>query len=533
MAQKHCRSNEEVFDETSDDFEIVTIPKNAPVEGKSGITMKGSNDQYAKAHKVIMEIFGKKGDRFVINSNEICITDVPTNKPVSVEIKCMNSFSGKANLRMYSKNNKGISTIMITKPSGGDMVHVKNLAFKVIKYLLDGIISDEIGEKEIDQMRRKPGFIKEKLSNICEKCDETFTTRQLLSEHLRRSHETEKEFTCDLCDFRYASKTEMTKHKEEEHMDTSSPVLKKIKLNLHEDISDAVDEVGDDFDSLRGEPGYIGFQCKSGVKEDDKEDQFMQKVVDVRNEFEMMRKEFKELKLQLEAQNKKQIHGLQMEIRSLKENYKQCMEDLKNETYARLKAEETSKVLKDIVEANIKLQTQNHDTGDVMEVDIQKEVEVSNKVIVDVETRAEKVSEENYFVCDKCESIFMASDDLQDHNKTHHNEPFQCVNCDEVFETHGNLKDHSESQHSSIQIQDSTESFECLICKESFNDKESCESHKLKHNHIKCVKCDKSYQDMASLRRHDWRCHRTVKCNLCDETLSSRQDIASHREKKT
>ena len=209
------------------------------------------------------------------------------------------------------------------------------------------------------------------------------------------------------------------------------------------------------------------------------------------------------------------------------------MEDLKNETYARLKAEETSKVLKDIVEANIKLQTQNHDTGDVMEVDIQKEVEVSNKVIVDVETRAEKVSEENYFVCDKCESIFMASDDLQDHNKTHHSEPFQCVNCDEVFETHGNLKDHSESKHSSIQIQDSTESFECLICKECFNDKESCESHKLKHNHIKCVKCDKSYQDMASLRRHDWRCHRTVKCNLCDETLSSRQDIASHREKKT
>ena len=60
MAQKHCRSNEEVFDETSDDFEIVTIPKNAPVEGKSGITMKGSNDQYAKAHIVIMEIFGKK-----------------------------------------------------------------------------------------------------------------------------------------------------------------------------------------------------------------------------------------------------------------------------------------------------------------------------------------------------------------------------------------------------------------------------------------------------------------------------------------
>ena len=59
-----------------------------------------------------------------------------------------------------------------------------------------------------------------------------------------------------------------------------------------------------------------------------------------------------------------------------------------------------------------------------------------------------------------------------------------------------------------------------------------CENHKLKHSHIKCIKCDKSYDDMASLRRHDWRCHRSVNCNLCDETLNSRQDIASHREQK-
>ena len=60
MTQKHCRSNEEVFDETSDDFEILMIPKNAPEEGKSGITIKGSNNQYAKAHKVIMDFFRKK-----------------------------------------------------------------------------------------------------------------------------------------------------------------------------------------------------------------------------------------------------------------------------------------------------------------------------------------------------------------------------------------------------------------------------------------------------------------------------------------
>jgi hypothetical protein len=33
---------------------------------------------------------------------------------------------------------------------------------------------------------------------------------------------------------------------------------------------------------------------------------------------------------------------------------------------------------------------------------------------------------------------------------------------------------------------------------------------------------------MSKLRRHDWRNHRVVECNICGETLMSRQEIGSH-----
>ena len=268
-----------------------------------------------------------------------------------------------------------------------------------------------------------------------------------------------------------------------------------------------------------------------------KDDQFMQKVLEVRNEFEVMRNEFKQLKFELETQNKKQIDSLKLEIKKLKESYSQCMDDLKNETYARLKAEESCKVLQDTIEAKIKIQAQASDTGDVsvgevMEIDIQKEVEASNQLLGEANIEDKNKSELKHFVCDECVDNFTSIEDLLNHKQSCHRKYVKCVNCDDIFETEESLKVHADTQHRRNQVENLQESFECQICKETFNDKESCENHKSKHSHIKCIKCDKSYEDMASLRRHDWRCHRSVNCNICDETLNSRQEIASHREQK-
>ena len=35
---------------------------------------------------------------------------------------------------------------------------------------------------------------------------------------------------------------------------------------------------------------------------------------------------------------------------------------------------------------------------------------------------------------------------------------------------------------------------------------------------------------MSKLRRHDWRSHREIECNICGEMLGSRQEISSHRQ---
>ena len=35
---------------------------------------------------------------------------------------------------------------------------------------------------------------------------------------------------------------------------------------------------------------------------------------------------------------------------------------------------------------------------------------------------------------------------------------------------------------------------------------------------------------MSKLRRHDWRSHREVMCNMCGENIASRQDLKVHRE---
>ena len=37
---------------------------------------------------------------------------------------------------------------------------------------------------------------------------------------------------------------------------------------------------------------------------------------------------------------------------------------------------------------------------------------------------------------------------------------------------------------------------------------------------------------MVKLRRHDWRSHREIKCNICDENLQSRDKISVHRQTK-
>ena len=62
---------EKMENESSDYYECILTPKNAPDDNKSGITINGSNDQYIEAHLKLLEILNVKGDRYIINNTEV------------------------------------------------------------------------------------------------------------------------------------------------------------------------------------------------------------------------------------------------------------------------------------------------------------------------------------------------------------------------------------------------------------------------------------------------------------------------------
>ena len=72
-----------------------------------------------------------------------------------------------------------------------------------------------------------------------------------------------------------------------------------------------------------------------------------------------------------------------------------------------------------------------------------------------------------------------------------------------------------------------------------FTTKTELEEHDESHSVVssqcseaKCNKCEKVYSNISKLRRHDWRAHREISCNICDELLQSREEISIHRQTK-
>ena len=75
--------------------------------------------------------------------------------------------------------------------------------------------------------------------------------------------------------------------------------------------------------------------------------------------------------------------------------------------------------------------------------------------------------------------------------------------------------------------------YKCQKCENEFNDQEVLNTHVETHNtknEVQCNKCDEIYSDMSKLRRHDWRTHRNIECNICGKNLKSRQEIGEHRK---
>ena len=133
--------------------------------------------------------------------------------------------------------------------------------------------------------------------------------------------------------------------------------------------------------------------------------------------------------------------------------------------------------------------------------------------------------------CDICEERFSKKEELWSHGQEHEGHELSCDNCSAKFLTKSDLNTH-------VLNHKFGESFVCQNCGKHFKSKSQLEMHMNEHveetsiQEFSCTKCDKKYGDMRKLRRHDWRCHRSIECTICGEELESRQQITNHRQTK-
>ena len=133
----------------------------------------------------------------------------------------------------------------------------------------------------------------------------------------------------------------------------------------------------------------------------------------------------------------------------------------------------------------------------------------------------------NSIKCKSGNSCLKSSQESQEHLGEHsRTTPIQCGKCEEIFVNKEESAKHMEINCSNVQ-------FKCQECDEIFDESENLNEHMKKHQKVeqfKCCKCVKAYSSMHKLRRHDWRSHRNVECNICGEQLESRDSISSHRK---
>ena len=351
--------DEELFEvEQTLNYELEVTPVNSSLENKTGITFKGSNEDYFDAHGKILELMNEKGERYLINGIEIAIADNPQNKPIIVEVKPRVGLTGKANLKIYNKNGRGSATILLTKAKGSKMLHVRTLGILVIKYMLDGIISGdletkdivrlkskvakkildrgEVCEKEIrintDRNKHMQAHGRENLSN-CTDCEKIFPTVQKLASHKKKVHNTVGPIRCGKCSKMFKKISDLEEHSKINHESTKPPASKKIKIS---DISS-----GNGRDTLQEVEDKIAISDEFNEELNEKKETYLEELE--KKSFEERRMSHREIEVQI---NEEEVENMG-ELEENEKNKKLVEKiNIKNELEQRSKMNDEKVLLK-------------------------------------------------------------------------------------------------------------------------------------------------------------------------------------------
>ena len=138
-------------------------------------------------------------------------------------------------------------------------------------------------------------------------------------------------------------------------------------------------------------------------------------------------------------------------------------------------------------------------------------------------------TQQKSYGCDQCSNRFYKIEELDLHKKYHGQSlQYNCMKCGKQFSNKVEFSEHEQGHNEE-------KAYQCEKCAQYFSGNDELIKHiEVDHvtqlEEVNCNKCNKVYSSMDKLRRHDWRSHREIECNICGLNLSSREEISNHRK---
>lgn len=186
---------------------------------------------------------------------------------------------------------------------------------------------------------------------------------------------------------------------------------------------------------------------------------FLEVFLELKKEHGILKEAFREMSENVTSEpgdkrsDDKNVRMLQNEMKKLKDDYKQCMEAIKKETYERTKAETIAKLLQETLDEKNNTEMEIDDIkGDTEEVVDEESVTVEDtdgEWVSEEKTRKRKNSQDNItklLSCKKCKLQFKSQSQLEKHRQSMHVDVVEVISCDKCksqFKSLNELETHA------------------------------------------------------------------------------------------